>query len=614
MSEGISVIMPTYKQAGYIKKAIDSLLAQSFTNWQLIIINDGSPDRTENIVKYYQPDKRIHYIRNGQNEGLGKALNQGLDMARHDLIAYLPSDDCYFSGHLQTLYDTLQNQPDSVLAYAGMKLHYNDSISRLPVTETCGPIDNMPLQLVQVLHRKTPDRWVERQEWSCADLFNMFWRKLTDKGTFAASGQYSCMWEQHPLQRHKIIDEKMGGSYNFYRQYYKVHQPLKVKVSDTKFVDEEKLYATFRKKCPEAPDGLKILLVGELAYNPERIYVLEEMGHKLYGLWMQRPNFAFCMVGPIPFGHIEEIPYEKRLEAIRELKPDIIYAQLNAGAIPIAHEIMKSHPDIPFVWHFKEGPSYARALGRWEQLIELYTCADGKIYINEETKKWYSQFIPEQGETMILDGDLPPKYWFEGECSPLLSATDGAVHTVTTGRVIGVSPGDIGILARENIHFHLYIESYADFWNSFIKPSLHLAPNHFHLHTHCPQADWRREFSQYDAGWLHCFNSVNNGELIRTGWDDLNLPARISTLAVAGIPMIQRDNSGNMVAMQALAEKLDIGVCFENFKHLATQLNDQELMTRLRANMQCHQQKFSFDYHTPGLIAFFRKVIAEKKK
>lgn len=88
-----SVIMPTYNQAAFIRRAIASLLKQTCNRWELIIINDGSTDNTEEFVKSYLSDVRITYIHNKINRGLGFALNQGLNVARYNYVAYLPSDD-----------------------------------------------------------------------------------------------------------------------------------------------------------------------------------------------------------------------------------------------------------------------------------------------------------------------------------------------------------------------------------------------------------------------------------------------------------------------------------------------------------------------------------------
>jgi glycosyltransferase involved in cell wall biosynthesis len=89
----VSVIMPTYNQEQFIRRAIASLLAQTLTDWELIIINDGSPDSTEDIIEEYLFDTRIRYYKNKHNLGLGACLNIGISKANASYIAYLPSDD-----------------------------------------------------------------------------------------------------------------------------------------------------------------------------------------------------------------------------------------------------------------------------------------------------------------------------------------------------------------------------------------------------------------------------------------------------------------------------------------------------------------------------------------
>lgn len=70
-----SVIMPTYNQAAFIRRAIVSLRKQTCATWELIIVNDGSTDNTEDFLESYLDDVRIKYIHNEVNRGLGYALN-----------------------------------------------------------------------------------------------------------------------------------------------------------------------------------------------------------------------------------------------------------------------------------------------------------------------------------------------------------------------------------------------------------------------------------------------------------------------------------------------------------------------------------------------------------
>lgn len=614
MDSHFSVIMPTYNQASFIRRAIHSLQKQTYPSWELIIINDGSTDETEMFISDFLEDERIIYIKNENNEGLGYALNQGLKVARHEFVAYLPSDDYYFEDHLESIYNKFQEYDDLVLVYAGMKYASPDTLYYTSDTESKGLKKGYCLQLVQTAHRRIDARWLERSEWVTEDLFTMFWHKLAKSGTFGMTNKVSCYWTMHPAQRHCIIGEKYGGGINRYRIYYKIQYPIKMKVSKYKFIDEEKLYENFRGEQKNCENPLKILIVGELAYNPERIYALEQAGHTLYGLWIQTPTFSFSTIGHLPFGHVRDIPFENWKQGVEEIKPDIIYGLLNFGAVPLAYDVLKAFPDIPFVWHFKEGPSVCLRNGMWSRLIYLYTHAGGKIFLNETVKQWFEQFLPPaSGMTFVMDGDLPKKDYFKDAFSSKLSAKDGAVHTLVAGRMIGVSNSDLSVLVRNNIHIHLYTENYHAAKEAATKNCLQIAPKHFHIHSHVSATDWTKEFSQYDAGWLHCFKSRNNGDLMKATWDDLNIPARISTYAAAGLPVIFPDNGKHIVATQEIAGKLDIGVFFQDFNELAFKLKDKVRMRQLTDNMRQTRETFSFDYYVPQLVQLFRDIIKMKK-
>lgn len=602
----VSVLMPVYNQSGFVARAIESLLLQTFTDWELIIINDGSADDLQNVITPYFTDHRLSYFKNEVNTGLGAALNFGLAKAQHHLIAYLPADDIYYKDHLQSLADKLNENPEAVLAFSGIRHHYNRT--------TTGKLAGFWLQLVQCLHHKTEDRWIERRELVTDDLDRMFWNKLAVKGALAGTEIVSCEWVDHPQQRYKIIQEPIGGI-NPYKLYYNVKQPLRFHTTMGNFIDEAVYYEPFQKKRNDTSfTGLKIVLVGELAYNAERIVALEEQGHKLYGLWMRDP-YWYNTVGPLPFGNVQDIPYENWQQTLAEIKPDIIYALLNWQAVPIAHEVLTANTGVPFVWNFKEGPFICLEKGTWPQLMDLYTKSDGQIYTSPEMRDWFLKFLPKKSlETaLVLDGDLPKKEWFKEELSPRLSEQDGELHTVVPGRPIGLHPHTVVELAEYKIHVHFYGDFTHGQWKEWIIKTQKLAPGFLHIHPNVTQHNWVKEFSQYDAGWLHFFKSENNGELMRANWDDLNYPARMATLATAGLPMLQRDNSGHIVATQSIVQNFGLGLFFDTAEELSKQLRNKEQMQQLRQNVWQKRLLFSFDTHVDELVGFFKKVIARKK-
>lgn len=600
----ISVLMPTFNQEKFISRAIVSLLKQSLSDWELIIVNDASTDATYPVLQDFFHDKRIKYFQHSENKGLGASLNDALAHASGKYIAYLPSDDIFYKDHLESLEKILENDEDAVLAYSSFIYNYN--------RKSEGILNNQWYQLVQVMHKNTGQKWTERNKLESDDLHRLFWNSLKGKHVFSC--MLTCEWVNHPLQRHKIMQEPIGGI-NTFRSYYKVDEPLTYHTSTGNYMDEKTRFQHFRKETNfEEKDGLKILLVGELAYNAERVLALEERGHKLYGLWMRNP-YWYNYVGPLPFGNIQDIPYENWEEEVRKIQPDIIYALLNFQAVPIAYEVLKANTGIPFVWHFKEGPMICREKGTWNELIELYSKADGRIYCSKEMQDWFGEFVKNKNENdLILDGDLAKKDWFIQERSPLLSENDGAFHTVVPGRPIGLHPHNVKELADENIHLHFYGDFTQGQWKEWIEKTDKLAPGYLHIHANIDQENWVTKFSQYDAGWLHFFQSENHGELLRANWDDLNIPARMSTLALAGVPMLQKNNEGHTVSIQSIVKELKIGLFFNNMHELKHQLSDKNLMEEIRNNVWKQRHLFTFDYHADGLIDFFKKVIKKSEK
>ena len=89
---GVSVVMPAYNAEKYLREAIDSILAQTYTDFELIIINDGSTDSTKEVIHSYS-DPRIIYIENERNSGICITLNKGLDASRGRYIVRMDSDD-----------------------------------------------------------------------------------------------------------------------------------------------------------------------------------------------------------------------------------------------------------------------------------------------------------------------------------------------------------------------------------------------------------------------------------------------------------------------------------------------------------------------------------------
>lgn len=108
MKPAVSVIMISYNRGHLIAEAIDSVLNQSFTNWELIVLDDGSEDDTEQVVKNFA-DRRIYYFKNVSNKGISFSRNKALELAQSEFIAVLDSDDRMLPQRLSRQYDILKN-------------------------------------------------------------------------------------------------------------------------------------------------------------------------------------------------------------------------------------------------------------------------------------------------------------------------------------------------------------------------------------------------------------------------------------------------------------------------------------------------------------------------
>jgi glycosyltransferase involved in cell wall biosynthesis len=110
----ITFLMPAYNAGKYIGEAIDSVLKQSYPDFELLIVNDGSTDNTLEVISTFD-DPRIRVINKGVNKGIASALNIGLLVSKAKYIARFDSDDVCFPGRLATQLNFLEKHPDYIL-------------------------------------------------------------------------------------------------------------------------------------------------------------------------------------------------------------------------------------------------------------------------------------------------------------------------------------------------------------------------------------------------------------------------------------------------------------------------------------------------------------------
>jgi glycosyltransferase involved in cell wall biosynthesis len=110
-----SVIIPTYNRAHVLDRAINSVLSQTYKDYEIIIIDDGSDDHTQEVLRgYFLDDFEVHII---ENSGVSKARNLAVEKARGQWLAFLDSDDEWLEQKLQKQFDYIQANPDVPLVH-----------------------------------------------------------------------------------------------------------------------------------------------------------------------------------------------------------------------------------------------------------------------------------------------------------------------------------------------------------------------------------------------------------------------------------------------------------------------------------------------------------------
>ncbi len=121
MQPTVSIVIPVYNGSDYLREAVDSALAQTYGNVEVLVVNDGSDDggRTEEIARYY--GARIRYFHK-ENGGVGSALNLGIREMRGEYFSWLSHDDVYYPGKIEAQVRALPGEPVQVVLYGDYDL------------------------------------------------------------------------------------------------------------------------------------------------------------------------------------------------------------------------------------------------------------------------------------------------------------------------------------------------------------------------------------------------------------------------------------------------------------------------------------------------------------
>ncbi|UJH89868.1 glycosyltransferase [Antarcticibacterium sp. 1MA-6-2] len=124
----ISIVIPTYKRGEKLQRAIDSVINQTYTNWEVLVVDDNNPDtkdrkETEKLIEFYKSDNRIKYLKQVRNSGGAVARNTGIKNSEGELIAFLDDDDQFLPEKLEKQVQFLNENKNFQGVYCGSIWH-----------------------------------------------------------------------------------------------------------------------------------------------------------------------------------------------------------------------------------------------------------------------------------------------------------------------------------------------------------------------------------------------------------------------------------------------------------------------------------------------------------
>jgi glycosyltransferase involved in cell wall biosynthesis len=161
-SPRVSVVIPAYNQAEFLSEAIQSVLDQTYSDLEVIVVNDASPDHTSNVVMQFD-DPRVRLIVHEENRGLPAARNTGMRASVGEIIAFLDSDDMFLPGKLQAHVDFLDKHPQVGVTY---NARFDLNHSAKTIRELWRPPPVVNLSDLVLGFPFSPSEMVLRREWA----------------------------------------------------------------------------------------------------------------------------------------------------------------------------------------------------------------------------------------------------------------------------------------------------------------------------------------------------------------------------------------------------------------------------------------------------------------
>lgn len=237
-----SIIIPLYNKETFIENTIQSILDQTFQDFEIIIVNDGSTDGSEEKILQFE-DSRIYYF-SKKNEGASTARNYGIEKANSDFITFLDADDYWYPGFLKTMFENISKEPDQKVFSAAIE--FDTSKKTIPAQYSISKT-NKDFQIVNYFKASLKETVLCT---SCAVFHKTV---FTEAGNFdikIKSGQDTDLWIRIGLIYPVVFSSKILARYVYDSESLS---------KNTKFIKEKMDFLKFEKAEKENSDLKKFL-------------------------------------------------------------------------------------------------------------------------------------------------------------------------------------------------------------------------------------------------------------------------------------------------------------------------------------------------------------------
>ena len=212
----VTVLMPVYNGEKYLKKAIDSILCQTFKEFEFLIINDGSTDKSVEMIKTYS-DPRIRLVENEENLGLIATLNKGIDLARGKYIARMDQDDISLPERLVKQIAFMDTHPEVGVCGTWAKIIDDQgrviSLRRTPKGKAAHRLCWRPTPFIHpscMLRSALIKEYRYRSGFPHAEDYDL-WLRLCLKTHFANIGEYLLLYRVHDTNKTRRTEQLSSG-------------------------------------------------------------------------------------------------------------------------------------------------------------------------------------------------------------------------------------------------------------------------------------------------------------------------------------------------------------------------------------------------------------------